>query len=129
MNKLLYRGSIFLVLLHPFLSIYILNILFVMAFHESLHLAVYRKLTQTHDGVILISSFSLHVSLVHQGEWKALLLSALAPMFMGPFGLVVSVFLKSLYLSLLCLPWSFNCINLFWFSPDMKTIRRAINNL
>lgn len=134
MNILLRRFVVILTLIHPLFSIYVLNIIFVMCFHEALHLSVERKIRgDSNYGKVVLRPFSISVVFEELPSVK----SVLAPLFIGPIGLVFSYIMKSLnfnlnlifYLHLLSLPWILNCINILWFSPDMKTLRRVIKNL
>lgn len=137
MNQLLRRGFIIFCLIHPLLSIFVLNSLFSMALHESLHLAVYRKLSVSEEGFVSIKGFSLRAHIPRCASKRVLILSTLAPSFLGLLGVLFLWILKSLnlnnllvfYLRFMCFPWTFNLINILWFSPDMKTLFRLINNL
>lgn len=134
MNVILGKGILVLLLVHPLLSLYILNIIFVMCLHEALHLGIERKIKRDKSlGLVVLNSYSLSVILDEIPH----LLSILSPFILGPVGVMFSYFLKSLNMNLnlilclrlACLPWTLNCINFVWFSPDMKTLKRAIKNL
>lgn len=134
MNSILMKGILIICLIHPLLSLFVLNILCAMSLHEAMHLGMFRKHHHSIDGYISWSTFSLRTHFEGEGVPLG---SILLPMILGPMGLVLVGVLNVLTLKpvviflfrFLCYPWCFNLINLWWFSPDMKCLRKHIKNL
>lgn len=135
MNTILAKGVLVLCLIHPLLSIVVLNVVWVMCLHEAMHLGMYRKHHDCIDGYISWSDFSLRTHFVRE---EIPLGSILLPMILGPIGVFCLMMMKNvltinpfviILLRFLCYPWCFNLINLWWFSPDMKCLRKHIKNL
>lgn len=124
-NQLLIKGFIILCLIHPVLTLIVLNSLLAMASHEACHLGYSRTFLKTHEGFLKFHKGGLSAYVILSENIVETIIICFSPVVLGVIGIIIQFGTKlNLFITL---PWILNIIGIFPFSQDMKTFSQWVN--
>lgn len=121
-NHLLKRGFVIACVVHPVLSIHVLNILLSQAVHEGLHLGLSRRFNRNFEGKVFLQKGTLSVFTKLTNSTLKNAIICFSPGVLGILTLVIK--LKTSIHMMIAVPWILNSLSLLPFSVDFRTFLR-----